>query len=205
MARPQRILIRGRAGMGKTTLCKKIVYDFLHHQMWGKSFNRVLWIHLRSFKGRSSLEELLNKEYFSMHMECECLVPALWKAICNPNDERTLLILGGLDEALGEQNDSGTNLTESLKDLLNRHNVVITSWPYAVNLSGLRPFDLELETVGFHPDQVQAYLAKFVNDNSPADRIQSFIESHWLVHGLVQIPTESTSCSSSLIPSPFHK
>ncbi|PWY89492.1 hypothetical protein BO94DRAFT_584749 [Aspergillus sclerotioniger CBS 115572] len=28
--RPRRILIRGRAGVGKTTLCKKIVYDFLH-------------------------------------------------------------------------------------------------------------------------------------------------------------------------------
>jgi hypothetical protein len=190
VARPKRILIRGRAGVGKTTMCKKIVYDFLCHQMWAKFFDRVLWIPLRKLKGRSSLEEVLHKEYFSMQMERECLVPALWKTICDPSDERTLLILDGLDEVSGEWNDSGTDLTGSLKDLLNRHNVIITSRPCAVNLPGLRSFDLELETVGFHPDQVQAYLSKVVHNEYNANEIWSFINSHWLVHGLVQIPIQ---------------
>jgi GTPase SAR1 family protein len=29
--RPRQILIHGHAGVGKTTLCKKIMYDYLHH------------------------------------------------------------------------------------------------------------------------------------------------------------------------------
>jgi predicted NACHT family NTPase len=46
--RPRRILIRGRAGVGKTTLCKKIVYDFICrtetelHRSWIKLFDRIL-------------------------------------------------------------------------------------------------------------------------------------------------------------------
>jgi hypothetical protein len=50
-ARPRRILIRGRAGVGKTTLCKKIVHDFLHQRMWADLFDRIIWIPLRRLKG----------------------------------------------------------------------------------------------------------------------------------------------------------
>jgi hypothetical protein len=39
---PRRILIRGQAGVGKTTLCKKIVYDFTYFGMWTNLFSRLL-------------------------------------------------------------------------------------------------------------------------------------------------------------------
>lgn len=52
MARPKRILIRGRAGVGKTTLCNKMVHDFLHGQTWGELFDRLLLIPLRKLKGK---------------------------------------------------------------------------------------------------------------------------------------------------------
>lgn len=48
--RPKRILIQGRAGVGKTTLCKKIVYDYLYHAMWKDVFDWVLWVPLRKLK-----------------------------------------------------------------------------------------------------------------------------------------------------------
>jgi hypothetical protein len=51
--RPSRILIRGRAGVGKTTLCKKIVYEFTHGEKWQEwrdLFDRVLWVPLRNLK-----------------------------------------------------------------------------------------------------------------------------------------------------------
>jgi hypothetical protein len=59
---PRRILIRGRAGVGKTTLCKKIVHDFTHGKIWKDLFSRVLWVPLRRLKGwscsRYNLESL---------------------------------------------------------------------------------------------------------------------------------------------------
>ncbi|OKL55213.1 hypothetical protein UA08_09516 [Talaromyces atroroseus] len=189
ISRPKRILIRGRAGVGKTTLCKKIVHDFLHDKLWGELFDRIFWIPLRSLKGKSSLEELLPYEYFSTQQEPEWFVQALWRALGDETDERTLLLLDGLDEISGERNISGTELTEKFRGLLNRRNVIITSRPYAVNLPGLTLFDLELETIGFHRDQVQAYLTRVV-DKAKAEAIRSFIQSHWLIQGLVQIPIQ---------------
>ncbi|KAJ4159435.1 uncharacterized protein LMH87_008337 [Akanthomyces muscarius] len=49
---PRRILIRGRAGVGKTTLCKKIIHEFTKGTWakWNELFDRVLWVPLRNLK-----------------------------------------------------------------------------------------------------------------------------------------------------------
>ncbi|THC91705.1 hypothetical protein EYZ11_008830 [Aspergillus tanneri] len=189
MARPKRILIRGRAGVGKTTLCKKIVHDFLYARLWAEYFDRILWMPLRRLKGTLSLDKLL-EEYLALESDRDCLVLALRKTIFDPIDKRTLLLLDGLDEICGERQDPGIDLAEKLTSLLNRPNVIITSRPYAVNLPDLNPFDLELETVGFLPAQVQEYVTKVVKNRAMAEGIQAFIDSHWLIQGLVQIPIQ---------------
>jgi len=188
--RPKRILIRGRAGVGKSTLCKKIIYDFLHNQLWAEYFDRILWIPLRSLKGTRSLNELLHDEYFALQGERDCLVSALHDAIFDPTDQRTLLLLDGLDEISGERHFSGIDLTEKFKDLLNQQNVIITSRPYAVSSPDLNLFDLELETIGFSPAQVQDYLTKVVKEQTAVEEIRAFIKSHWVIQGLVQIPIQ---------------
>ncbi|KAK2760247.1 hypothetical protein FQN54_002314 [Arachnomyces sp. PD_36] len=190
MVSPKRILIRGRAGVGKTTLCKKIVHDFLRGQLWSKYFDRIIWIPLRSLKEIQDLEKWFQDECFPMRRERECLGSILWNHVCDETDERTLLLLDGLDEISGERHISGVDLTEKLKHLLNRHHVIVTSRPYAVHLSGLHTFDLELDTMGFHLDQVQAYLTKVVDDKDKTERIWSFIQGHWIIQGLVQIPIQ---------------
>ncbi|GAD94383.1 hypothetical protein TSTA_111040 [Paecilomyces variotii No. 5] len=190
MVRPRRVLIRGRAGVGKTTLCKKIVHDFIYKKAWEGEFDRVIWIPLRKLKGKSTLQQIFYDEYFSMHRERDILVPALWKTICDQEDGRTLFILDGLDEVSGERNPSGTDLIETFKNLLNRQDVIITSRPHAAHLPVLEPFDLELETVGFHSDQVDSYLNKVVKDKHTAQEMQAFIQGHWLIQGLVQIPIQ---------------
>lgn len=61
--RPRRILIKGRAGVGKSSLCKKIVHGFLHGQLWDGLFDRILWIPLRMLKDDANVENLLYQEY----------------------------------------------------------------------------------------------------------------------------------------------
>lgn len=73
--------------------------------------------------------------------------------------------------------------------LLGRPNVIITSRPN-VSLSALQDLDLELETIGFYPDQVKAYLEADPKIKPRANEVQSFLKEHWLIQGLVRIPIQ---------------
>lgn len=191
--RPRRILIRGRAGVGKSTLCKKIVHDFLQGQLWDGLFDLILWIPLRMLKGDANVEDLLCQTYleyaFPIH-ERRRLTSALCDTVFEGTDQRTLLLLDGLDEISGSQTPRGRQLIEALGSLLNHRNAIVTSRPYATDGTGLTRFDLELETIGFRPDQVETYVTKTTRSKFTADAIREFIGSHQLVQGLVQIPIQ---------------
>ncbi|KAF5866158.1 hypothetical protein ETB97_000692 [Aspergillus alliaceus] len=187
--RPSRILIRGRAGVGKTTLCKKIIHDFLYHRLWKTYFDRVFWIPLRKLKDQDSLERFLKENYFENTLEKTALFPTLWDTVCDENRNRTLFILDGLDEIIGYQRPEGS-LIESFERVLNRNNVVITSRPYAVYPSQLKRYDLEVETTGFRDHQIESYLNQVVKDHLKISQIRQFIAQHWLIQGLIRIPIQ---------------
>ncbi|RAL12424.1 NACHT domain-containing protein [Aspergillus homomorphus CBS 101889] len=192
---PKRILIRGRAGIGKTTLCKKIVHDFINGKLPSWQFERVLWIPLRKLKENPSIENFLRREVWSTHAEKEHFLGVLLETIFDPADNRTLLLLDGYDEIVSEKTPSGDLVkSQQVLDLLNQPNVIITSRPHANFDSLIEAFDLELETVGFRPDQVNSYVDRVVNGNGEnkqsAIEITNFINSHWLIKSLLQIPIQ---------------
>ncbi|KAH8898205.1 hypothetical protein GQ53DRAFT_777676 [Thozetella sp. PMI_491] len=187
---PRRILIRGRAGVGKTTLCKKIIYEFTRGtwSQWNDLFDRILWVPLRKLKGRPALgynfEALFHHEYFSRPKDRTDLAKALSDALAESS--RTLFLLDGLDEV--SQDLSGEcDMSSFLEDLLKQPNVIVTSRPYSKPPDDLH---LELETIGFYADQVNEYIRKTVRDPQKIDEIQSFLQQHQLVQDLVRIPIQ---------------
>ncbi|KAK3947789.1 nacht nucleoside triphosphatase [Pseudoneurospora amorphoporcata] len=193
---PRRIFIRGRAGVGKTTLCKKIVYSFMRGEWpeWTQLFDRVLWVPLRNLKLEErrhqpgyNLRNLFSHEYFSRPESREDLARALSDTLLGIPEKRsrTLFLLDGLDEV--SQDLSEGAMSSFLKELLEQPNVIITSRPY-----GKPPvkLDLELETVGFYPKQVKDYIQMAFNDPKTADRAQSFLESRSFIQGLMRIPVQ---------------
>ncbi|MCX8566200.1 MAG: HEAT repeat-containing protein [Glomeribacter sp. 1016415] len=184
---PKRILIQGRAGIGKTTLCKKLVYEYHHNGLWQDRFESVLWIPLRQLKTHSPkrLEDLLCNQYFVGHESYQA--QALSK-VFHAHQDKTLFILDGLDEVVGEFHE-GKPLKNFLQTLLNQAHVVITSRPAGVDAKLLGQLDLELETVGFSPANVQAYIEKCVPASNQA-AIQQFIYRTPLIQGLVNIPIQ---------------
>lgn len=69
---PRRIYIHGRPGVGKTTLCKKVVYDFLYKAMWKELFDRILWVPLRNITSHDNeyeLAKLFRDVFFSQCVE----------------------------------------------------------------------------------------------------------------------------------------
>ncbi|KAI0902005.1 armadillo-type protein [Annulohypoxylon nitens] len=192
--RPRRILIRGAAGVGKTTLCKKIIHDFTQGKIWNGLFRRVLWVPLRNLRSKKlpNFESLLYHEYFNRHNKGEDharkLAHALLIALIT-EDERTLYVLDGLDEAqnLGNEENDGNRL---LSELLDKPNVIITTRPHAMLPAGLKQLDLELETIGFYPHQIQHYLEKVVQVPHIIQTIQEFLGKRWLIQNLVRIPIQ---------------
>lgn len=187
---PRRILIRGRAGVGKTTLCKKIVHDFTYQKMWQGLFKRVLWVPLRSLKGRATsgynLEKLFYDEYFSQSTEGDAYAKELFREVEKSKGDRTLFILDGLDEV----SELDRDMNKFLRDLLRQPNTIITTRPHATFPPHTEKPELELETIGFHPNQVTEYLEKTIRDKQKVDGIQSFFRDHPLIQGLVRIPIQ---------------
>ncbi|KAG4269290.1 hypothetical protein FPRO04_12067 [Fusarium proliferatum] len=188
---PRRILIRGRAGIGKTTLCKKMIHEFMRNGMWNSLFDRALWIPLRNLKQRPSagynLSKLFDHEFFHSSNEygiggIKLFSRELHKAL---KHNRTLFILDGWDEVV---NLTGSgDMSVFLLDLLKQPNVIIMSRPSA-SLPHDVKVDLELETIGFKPEQIDDYIEKVHKKN--VHELKGFLESHELVRGLVRIPIQ---------------
>ncbi|KAK1244162.1 hypothetical protein MKX08_002300 [Trichoderma sp. CBMAI-0020] len=186
---PRRILIRGRAGVGKTTLCKKIVHDFNQSRIWKNLFDCILWIPLRNLKGRNgsgyNIENLLFDEFFvyagntlgrRFATEIDALRP----------HKSVLFILDGWDE-VAQPAETDQDMFAFLKELLNLPNVIITSRPSASLPPGVH-VHLELETIGFYPEQVDEYI---MNSRTECpDEIKAFLQSNQLVQSLARIPIQ---------------
>ncbi|PYI18655.1 hypothetical protein BO99DRAFT_474158 [Aspergillus violaceofuscus CBS 115571] len=192
---PKRILMRGRAGVGKTTLCKKIVHDFINAEFPRWNYERVLRIPLRKLKDKPSLDQFLFHEVWSKHPEKDHFISSLLGTIFHHTDNRTLLLLDGFDEIVGVKTPSGDLAkSQQILDLLNYPNVIVTSRPHARFDKSIHDFDLELETTGFRSEQVEAYVDQIVGcvgkDEKSATEIKHFINSHWLIKSLLQIPIQ---------------
>ncbi|KAF9433029.1 hypothetical protein BGZ76_009978, partial [Entomortierella beljakovae] len=186
---PKRILIMGQAGIGKTTLCKKLIYSFQSDQ-WSGRFGAILWLplcQLQAYKSRN-LKDLLLEVYFigGSQSAREGLANQF---IRSAESGQVLFILDGLDEILIEALSDGP-LQELLTTLLNQTHVIITSRPYGADRSLLQDLDLELEAVGLNTENVDQYVKSYISSDDDMKKILDFIRQSPAILGLVNIPVQ---------------
>ncbi|KAL4896460.1 hypothetical protein BDV59DRAFT_106978 [Aspergillus ambiguus] len=193
MIQPRKIFIEGQAGVGKTTLCKKIVHDYVHHGLWQDRFEWLIWIPLRTLRGDTnrsySLEDFFRDEYFSPLYRKQDLFPETLREMVENRGSDVLFVLDGLDEISRDlpANDSRSRF---IYRLLKQPQVIATSRPYYLDWLGKMRPDLEVKTVGFYPDQIRSYVyaPQIVRDHETATQIWTSIQVNLRLRSIVQVP-----------------
>jgi len=140
--RHQKILLLGKAGIGKSTLCQKMAHDWASGKLWNDLFDVVYWIPLRQLNDFSLKDTAF----------LDGVIPHLFSHPFNPS-KKTLLILDGYDEATDE-------LAKGVDHLLGTSpfHILVTSRPGKVDQLVV---DQKVENIGFSDQQIQTYINYF--------------------------------------------
>ena len=163
----KKILIKGEPGMGKTTLGKKMGFDWVKGVF--KMFSVIFFLTLRLAKPGSSIEKVILQQ----HPELEALKMSEQRVqtLLNKFGDRCLLILDGLDEyGLGQ---SGEILKVIRNRVLLNCGVLVTSRPHTT-----REFQNSFPTIvrvdGFTEEEAKKFVAKFFTDEIKIRQIMLF-------------------------------
>ena len=188
---PKRILLTGKAGIGKTLFCQKLLRDWAYDKLFQSQASLKIpdfkFAYLLTFRqlnllenGEFSLQELLNR---STVLDDRSNVDDSLLGYIVEHPEEVMIIIDGYDEysqqdyIAGRSEEQYPNSTKDnmpvaalctklIKGKLLRDSVVmITSRPDESDKMGGIPFDLKVEIAGFSPKQVQEYIEKYFREN----------------------------------------
>ena len=191
--RPQRILIQGRPGIGKTTLCRRLMYEYSWHQNLRKKFDLVVRIPVWKLEYSGDLNNLLLEEYFQAVSEGQDMSNKLADLILdhenvnlenNASSVNILIILDSLNEVRRWSQERRA----LLEKLMQRPAVIITSRSYDTEMLPVS-IDLLLEALGLSRTNVDAYLGNTaIVPSDTATEIHQFIKSKPFVKDMVRVP-----------------
>ncbi|XP_030844759.1 NACHT, LRR and PYD domains-containing protein 3-like [Strongylocentrotus purpuratus] len=176
---PKRLLVEGEGGVGKTTFCSKIAWDWVNGSPEFQCFSWVLVIPLRNVVKGQTIGDIM-KNYLSDNNVVNS------KQIDNyilSQPTKVLIVLDGLDEYDGdlsakERSDISQIIRfKKFKECI----VLVTTRPWRANkiksnkrLSNSYAF---IAINGFSPENVSTYIRKyFVNDKNAGSELSRFIE-----------------------------
>ena len=157
-AKPRTVLIEGDPGMGKTTYCQKLAYDWaMKREEWDKSFPEIdILLLLRCRDIKTDIWDAINDQILPLDIDEED--KEWFFKFIRENQSKVLLVLDGLDEVDSSKVDMYNDLLES-KMLPNCH-IVITS-RHETGKSLRRYCDTLWEIVGFTLEDAKSYILKY--------------------------------------------
>ena len=174
--RPRTVLIEGDPGMGKSTYCQKLAYDWATKKKeFDPSFPDIDLLLLRKCNEiRSNIWEAIDDQILPAEIEDEAK-ESLFRFI-RENQQKVLLVLDGLDEM-----DSGElKKISSLfvgKELPSCH-IVLTSH-HEVGRKLRRYCDTLWEIVGFTPENAKKFIRTYFRSIRKEDLAENLLETIW--------------------------
>ena len=186
---PVIVLIEGDPGMGKTTYCQKLVYDWASKQSreWDESFPRIdvlLLLRCREIKS-GNLWDAIEDQILPKRIEPEAR--KMFFQFLKENPSKVLLVLDGLDEADPQKLEMYLELVQK-KELPGCY-IVLTSRQEGG--SRVRRYtDTLLEIVGFTPTDAESYIKKYFKQDKAhlAEELISKFRLHVELRELTQNP-----------------
>ena len=174
--RPRTVLIEGDPGMGKTTYCQKLAYDWATKQNeWDPSFPEIeVLLLLKCHEIKSDIwkaieDQILPEEMDTQAKEC------FFKFI-RENQAKVLLVFDGLDEADTSNLKMFSNLIER-KELSGCY-IVLTS-RHEAGRNARRYCDTLWEIVGFTREDAVSFIHKYFKNVNKEYLTRKLIEMVW--------------------------
>lgn len=207
---PKRLLLEGWAGIGKTSCCQFIANQFSQKgtvnspTLWSDRFKLVLWIPLRNLstytERKYSLADVVKEECLSS--QDESLTVEVIDAVLKYFDNHILLILDGLDEAMGWYRETNkahghpkqwSFRCQLMRSLINQkqHCTIMTTRPGYLDQDLREMFDRRLEMIGFTDENINAYVEKYFeryNRQAHGQRLLHEIRRNPNLKGIAHIP-----------------
>ena len=160
ISKPRTVLIEGEPGMGKTTYCQKVVYDWANGQETDPSFPKIkLVLLLKCHDLSGDIWEAIDDQLLPQNID-EKAKENFFKYI-NANQSQVLLILDGLDEAPSNCTKMFSDLVES-RELPKCHIILTSRQEGSVKISKFCDTLLQIE--GFVSDNSHNYIMHYFKD-----------------------------------------
>ena len=166
----KKILLKGDPGMGKTTLMKKIGWD------WARgiftTFSIVFFVFLKLVEPGEAIENIIVRH--TPAIEGMSITPDRVRQLLEQFSEECLLILDGLDEHALGQNEDVLKIIRGQKLLF--CNIIVTSRPHST-AEVERYFGTVARVQGFGHDQAKDFASKILDDERKIHQVMSFSPS----------------------------
>ena len=175
--KPRTVLIEGDPGMGKTTYCQKLAYDWATKQdEWDESFPEtdvLLLLRCRDIKS-SSIKEAIDDQILPYDVNKEA--KEVFFQFISENQLKVLLVLDGVDEVDASKLKVIENLLNS-NEFANSH-IVLTS-RHETGKKVRRYCDTLWEIVGFTKRHAQSFIAKYFKNIGKKHLADKLMEQLW--------------------------
>ena len=174
--RPRTVLLEGDPGMGKSTYCQKLAYDWAtKKEQWDTSFPKIeVLLLLRCHEIRSTIWEAIDDQILPAEIDDqtrECFF-----RFVRENQPKVLFLLDGVDEMDSSQQQRIFDLVEG-KELSGCH-VVLTS-RHEVGRKVRRYCDTLWEIVGFSEEDAKNFICTYFRKIKKEHLAENLMEKIW--------------------------
>lgn len=168
----QRVLMEGRAGVGKTTFSQYITWQWAAAGLFSREYDYVLLVPLRLWLNaplthhfQEELAAFIHERYYPAETTADRF-KELQAILGAEHSSRTLLILDGYDEVAHHLDEPDSTHAKLLLEALAFKHVIVTTRDYQLPPAQIR-FDRQLVNIGFTDTQIKHYLQNYAQWLNP--------------------------------------